>query len=441
MQDIHVFDRIEIVQTVPESRSTGPVTAQRGRGGPSGPASGAGVPCRIRGIVAMTVAAKRRALLALGVLAAVLCPATAPAADRIDEVVSLVAQERYAEARKMLEPLLKGVPIGPRARLIHGILRVREGHPEKAIAIFESIGADHPELFEPYNNLAVLYADQGRLEDARGALIAALERKPDAVAYANLGDIYTRLARRAYERAREVRTNPGQAPQPASSVTPVPTAAAAIPRRSEPKAAAAAIPQRFQSKPVAAVMPVSLEPKPAAPSPAQGGGKRAAATPASSAALSGECVRAGGFGDRTGATEAAQWMQSRGAEVIDIAHQSRRLGTSQWVHLPPSPSRAAAAAKMAELKGMGVRDIAVMRKGSHGFVVSLGVFGEESNMRRRIARMKELGYSATFSPRGKRVSEYVVRASAGTARAVFDGAWTSQFPGNPIRFIDCPVVN
>ena len=74
--------------------------------------------------------------------------------------------------------------------------------PREAIAIFERLRSDLPDMFEPYNNLAVLYAEQGRLDEAHDVLMAALERKRDAVAYANLGDVYMRLADRAYSRAR-----------------------------------------------------------------------------------------------------------------------------------------------------------------------------------------------------------------------------------------------
>ena len=55
-------------------------------------------------------------------------------------------------------------------------------------------------MFEAHNNLAVLYARVGRLDDAREALVAALELRPDAVVYANLGDVYMKLAERAYQR-------------------------------------------------------------------------------------------------------------------------------------------------------------------------------------------------------------------------------------------------
>ncbi|MDO9451551.1 MAG: tetratricopeptide repeat protein, partial [Stagnimonas sp.] len=55
---------------------------------------------------------------------------------------------------------------------------------------------------EPYNNLAVLYAQQGDYEKARDALEAALATHPAyATAHENLGDIYAALAGAAYNRA------------------------------------------------------------------------------------------------------------------------------------------------------------------------------------------------------------------------------------------------
>ena len=59
-----------------------------------------------------------------------------------------------------------------------------------------------PELPEPHNNLAVLYAARGDLDRARAALDEAVRALPSyALAHENLGDIHLRLAERAYERA------------------------------------------------------------------------------------------------------------------------------------------------------------------------------------------------------------------------------------------------
>jgi tetratricopeptide (TPR) repeat protein len=68
--------------------------------------------------------------------------------------------------------------------------------------VFQAILGDYPELPEPHNNLAVLYAQKGEYELARGELEAAISAAPDyAVAYENLGDVYARLAALNYEKA------------------------------------------------------------------------------------------------------------------------------------------------------------------------------------------------------------------------------------------------
>ena len=71
----------------------------------------------------------------------------------------------------------------------------------RAIAITE----DYPELPEPYNNLAVLYAQQKQYDKARTALEMAIRTHPSyAIAYENLGDVYAKLASQAYDKALQL---------------------------------------------------------------------------------------------------------------------------------------------------------------------------------------------------------------------------------------------
>jgi tetratricopeptide (TPR) repeat protein len=82
------------------------------------------------------------------------------------------------------------------------VLQTDQGNTEAAIAIFQGLTEDYPELPEPYNNLAVIWAKQGQYEKARRALELALASRPDyAIAHENLGDIYARLASSEYDRA------------------------------------------------------------------------------------------------------------------------------------------------------------------------------------------------------------------------------------------------
>ena len=124
--------------------------------------------------------------------------------DAFERALLLTAEERHSEAREVLDPLLQRDPDHTRARLLHGVLRAQEGRVGDAIEIFETLRRDNPDMSEPYNNLAVLYAVEGRLDDARKILLESLERRPDAVTYANLGKVYARLAQDANERARKL---------------------------------------------------------------------------------------------------------------------------------------------------------------------------------------------------------------------------------------------
>ena len=112
----------------------------------------------------------RRAAIACGVLGPMVCTG-ALADDPVDDALSLVAQERHAEARKAIEDMLARNPDAPGVRLLQGVLHAREGNLVEAVAIFEGLRDDHPTMFEAHNNLAVLYAKLGRLDDARKALI------------------------------------------------------------------------------------------------------------------------------------------------------------------------------------------------------------------------------------------------------------------------------
>jgi tetratricopeptide (TPR) repeat protein len=73
----------------------------------------------------------------------------------------------------------------------------------EAEAAFADLTREFPELPEPYNNLAVVRAAQGKLDQARAALEDAIRAVPGyAVAHENLGDIYAQLAARSYRTAQ-----------------------------------------------------------------------------------------------------------------------------------------------------------------------------------------------------------------------------------------------
>ncbi len=78
----------------------------------------------------------------------------------------------------------------------------RLGHADEALQVLRGMVDRFPEMAAPYNNLAVLYAAKGQLEEARKNLTMALMVQPNyATAQENLGDVYVALAKHAYQAA------------------------------------------------------------------------------------------------------------------------------------------------------------------------------------------------------------------------------------------------
>ncbi|MFY1914875.1 tetratricopeptide repeat protein [Achromobacter xylosoxidans] len=72
----------------------------------------------------------------------------------------------------------------------------------EAVDIYAEMTTRFPELPEPWNNLAALYASRGELEKAQDALQMALRADPGyAAARANLGDLQLLQALRTYKQA------------------------------------------------------------------------------------------------------------------------------------------------------------------------------------------------------------------------------------------------
>lgn len=111
--------------------------------------------------------------------------ATVPALQRLDRALA----ERPGDAD---------------LRFLKAVLLAETGRADEAATWYERMTQDFPELPEPHNNLAVLRAAAGQLDAARVLLETALRLAPDyRTARENLGDVYVRLAARAYAAAGE----------------------------------------------------------------------------------------------------------------------------------------------------------------------------------------------------------------------------------------------
>ncbi len=223
---------------------------------------------------------------------ACVCLCQAAHADDYTDVSQLLRASKFAEAMTRVDAYLSTKPADPQMRFLKGVIQRNLGKQAEAITTFTKLTEDYPELPEPYNNLAVLYAGQGLYDKARAALEMAIRTNPSyATAHENIGDVYARLASQAYNKALQldsgntavppklalirelfkpnlanaksaasapVAATPAPAPAPAPTPVPVPVT---------PPPATPVAPPVVAKPPPAVVAPVAVVPavKPAAP--------------------------------------------------------------------------------------------------------------------------------------------------------------------------------
>ena len=224
-------------------------------------------------------------LAAVSGLFVTLCAVLTPAvADELADVNKLIRAGQFAEALSKADSFLAKHPQDAQMRFEKGMILTDQKKTAEAIAVFTKLTEDYPTLPEPYNNLAVLFAENGQYDKARLALDNAIRTNPAyATAYENLGDVHARLASQAYDKALQLDSSNSAAK---SKLTLLRTMTGVNMGKGQ-NAAVAATPA---AAPAPTPAPVAVTPAPAvkppvlvavaAPTPAPAVVKPAAATPA-----------------------------------------------------------------------------------------------------------------------------------------------------------------
>ena len=157
------------------------------------------------------------AWIAAGVSASVVSVAVAPAQAATDpgaaarEIEQQFHRGETGQAETRLARALAEQPNDTSLRFLKAVLLSETGHSTEASALFERLTQEFPDLPEPYNNLAVLQAAAGKLNLARDLLETAIRLDPGyRIAHENLGDVFVRLAERAFEAAAGPRDSAGR---------------------------------------------------------------------------------------------------------------------------------------------------------------------------------------------------------------------------------------
>ena len=131
------------------------------------------------------------------------CAALPLRADTLADIDKLYRGGDLAQALRQADAAIAEQPRAAPIRFLKGVILADLKRDAEAMAVFIALTEDYPELPDPYNNLAVLLAAQGRLNEALVALQAALRNDPaHRAARQNLGDVHLALAIQAWTAAQ-----------------------------------------------------------------------------------------------------------------------------------------------------------------------------------------------------------------------------------------------
>lgn len=146
------------------------------------------------------------------------CPAA------YEEAAQALQAKDYAAALQQLEEVPEAQREDPQWQLLQAASEAGSGDLKGAEARYLALISQSPKLPEAYNNLAALYARQGRLDEAMELLEQAMKTNESyATVYANLRNIYYEMSRTAYARALQMeQRKDGPALQPILTVAAAP---------------------------------------------------------------------------------------------------------------------------------------------------------------------------------------------------------------------------
>ena len=137
-----------------------------------------------------------------------------------EEIQRMIQQESFQKALVLAEEQLAINPDDIQTLFLKGLILARMDRLKESAAVFVRLNEEHPELPEPYNNLAVIYAASGEYDKAEEALRQAINTHPSyATAHENLGDIYAKMASQAYNNALKLDSNNQETKEKLSMIT------------------------------------------------------------------------------------------------------------------------------------------------------------------------------------------------------------------------------
>ncbi len=177
-----------------------------------------------------------------------------------DDAAEALQSQEFAAALQRLEKTPEAERDAPQWQLLQAAAEAGSGKTAEAEKRYQALIKRLPQQPEAYNNLAALYASQGKLDEAMALLEQAMKTNESyATVYANLRSIYYELSRSAYAKALQMEQRKvGPALRPILLAANAPQTG---PSKDEPPVVVAEV----ESQPEPVVAPATAEAEPAQP--------------------------------------------------------------------------------------------------------------------------------------------------------------------------------
>lgn len=137
--------------------------------------------------------------LGLAVAMSIVLLGNAQAQPEIAQAENAFQQQQFDKTLSDLEPILKKDPNNAKALFLQGGALAKLGRLGDAEKAYRHLTQAHPDIPQGWNNLGLLLAHQGKLDEAQTLLEKATHvDKKYAAAHESLGDVYLALAQSEY---------------------------------------------------------------------------------------------------------------------------------------------------------------------------------------------------------------------------------------------------
>lgn len=137
-----------------------------------------------------------------------------------------------------------------------------------------------------------------------------------------------------------------------------------------------------------------------------------------------KCYTLGPFEDVSESRRAAESIETQGLSVAQRTVKAQIL-KGYWVYLPPQPNYKRAKRISTKLASKGVKDYYIIRKGDYSNAISLGLYNDEIYGKRRISKIKTLGFEPVMKAQFREKSLYWLDYSEVGSNSLSTEFWES----------------